>query len=175
MTRGFTAIELLVTIAIVAILAAIAAPNFQPMFERYRLQRAIGEWESAIFFARSESLKRGGNVFIRKTLSGDGCTTDTTADWSCGWYVVYNPTGSSTAASTDIPLQTFNRPNSTFVMLNKSTASLQFNSSGRHSLNLIQIKFTPEHNGDINAIAIVCSSAAGRLLTLKGETDCPGS
>ncbi len=175
MNRGFTAIELLVTIAIVAILAAIAAPNFQPMFERYRLQRAIGEWENAIFFARTEALKRGGNVYIRKTPSGDGCTAGTTDDWSCGWTVVYSPTGSSTPVSTDVSLQTFSRPSNTYVMLDPSGVSLLFNSSGRQRLNLIKTTFTPDKNNSVHAMAIVCSSAAGRLITLKGEIDCPGS
>ena len=37
-SRGFTLIELMVTVAIVAVLAAIAAPSFLPMIERTQNQ-----------------------------------------------------------------------------------------------------------------------------------------
>ena len=37
---GFTAIELLVVVAIVAILTALAAPSFTPLIERWRVRQA---------------------------------------------------------------------------------------------------------------------------------------
>ena len=36
--KGFTAIELMVTVAVLAVLAAIAAPSFKPLFERWQVR-----------------------------------------------------------------------------------------------------------------------------------------
>lgn len=57
--RGFTAIELLVTIAILAVLAALAAPSFTPSLERWRVMQATEQLKSTLYFARSEAIKQG--------------------------------------------------------------------------------------------------------------------
>ena len=62
--RGFTAIELMVTIGIAAILAALAAPSFTGLMERWRVRQAAEGLQSTLYYARSEAIKRGGNVVM---------------------------------------------------------------------------------------------------------------
>jgi type IV fimbrial biogenesis protein FimT len=81
---GFTAIELLVAIAIIAVLAAIAAPSFTPLIERWRVRQVTEELQSTLYFARSEAIKRSG-----------GITIDASAGWDQGWKVTHTQ-GSST-------------------------------------------------------------------------------
>ena len=88
-SRGFTAIELMVTVAILAVLAGLAAPSFNPIIERWRVRQVSEELQSTLYFARSEAVKRGGGIAILRNTSTDGCTisdTDTDA-WNCGWLV----------------------------------------------------------------------------------------
>ena len=63
---GFTAIELLVTVAVVAILAALAAPSFKPLIDRWRVRDALESMQSTLYLARSEAIKRGGRIAIQK-------------------------------------------------------------------------------------------------------------
>jgi len=56
--RGVTLIELLVTIAIVAILAAVAAPNIGPWMEKRKLNDASRNIVSSINLARNEAMNR---------------------------------------------------------------------------------------------------------------------
>ena len=88
--RGFTAVELMVVVAIAAILAAIAMPSFDQMIKRRQMSQDVNDLTATVFFARSEAVKWGGNIRISKYKPA-GCTADdgTDADWSCGWQVEF--------------------------------------------------------------------------------------
>jgi type IV fimbrial biogenesis protein FimT len=63
---GYTLIELMVTIAIVAILASIAIPNFFSYLPKHRLKNAALEIQSTIQKARMEAIK--GNTAVVLTF-----------------------------------------------------------------------------------------------------------
>lgn len=67
---GFTLIELMVTIAILAIASAIAIPNFQPIIENAKHRGIISDINSSIGFARSEAIKRGAPIALRAKVAG---------------------------------------------------------------------------------------------------------
>lgn len=83
--NGYTLIELLVTIAIAAILAAVAVPSFQEIFRSNRLSSQTSDLVAALNLARSEALRRGYRVTICKSSDGSSCTE--AGDWSQGWVV----------------------------------------------------------------------------------------
>jgi len=63
-TSGFTFIELLIVIAIAAILAAIAAPSFRKMNRNMAIRGAADELISDIQFARSEAIRTNQTVTL---------------------------------------------------------------------------------------------------------------
>ncbi len=76
---GFTIIELMVTLAVAAILVALAAPSFRDMVANNRLSGSATELLGSLNLARGEAIKRNGLVTVTAT-SG-------TTDWSGGWTV----------------------------------------------------------------------------------------
>lgn len=80
---GFTLLELMVTVSIMAILAAIAFPSFQSSMRSNRVATTSNELLASLSLARSEGIKttRGGGV----CASADGSNCG--ADWNQGWMV----------------------------------------------------------------------------------------
>jgi type IV fimbrial biogenesis protein FimT len=66
LNAGFTLIELMIVIAIIAIIAALAVPSYQDMLERNRLKEAAESLASDMRFARTEAIKKSKD--LRLTL-----------------------------------------------------------------------------------------------------------
>ena len=83
--RGFTLIELMVAVAMVAILSAVAAPSFSAMMLRSGIRSASSDIGSDLNVARAEAIRVGGRVSLcpRATPTAMTCGTD----WSKGWLV----------------------------------------------------------------------------------------
>lgn len=82
---GFTLIELMVTIAVMAILLAVAAPSFNDVTLNSRLGSYANNFVASANLARSEAIKR--NAVVVMCVSSDGVNCTTTGGWEQGWIV----------------------------------------------------------------------------------------
>lgn len=84
--RGFTLVELLVVLAVAAILLAIAIPGYAFLANASKLAAATNDLMTAVQLARSEAIKRGVRVTVCKS-GGSATACDAAADWQAGWLV----------------------------------------------------------------------------------------
>ncbi len=70
--RGVTALELLVGIAVLAILVGITVPGLGALFERLRLTGVANEMASDLQYARSEAVRRRSPVTLQSLDDGAG-------------------------------------------------------------------------------------------------------
>ena len=99
---GFTLVELLIVVAIVAILLSLAAPTFREMLVKRSVQAAAETLASDMRFARSEALKRSTRTVICRSTDGARCSA-VVGSWSEGWIVYVD--SSSLAVNTLVPSQ----------------------------------------------------------------------
>jgi type IV fimbrial biogenesis protein FimT len=83
---GFTLVELVVTIAVLAILTAVAYPNMTAMINGQRLTSTANELVGALQIARNEAIRRNLRVAFCRTTNGTACATGKAA-WT-QWLVV---------------------------------------------------------------------------------------
>ena len=106
---GFTTTEIVIVIAIVAILAALAGPEMAQMVRRQRVKTATFDLFSSLNLARSEAIKRN-LVITMAPVEGD---------WSKGWRIT-DSNGHPVREQSGWPNLTMTGP-----------GSVRFNSSGR--------------------------------------------
>lgn len=91
---AFTLLELLVTLAVIGVLAALAAPSFSVMVANNRSVSIAQDLASSMRLARSEAIKRGMRVSICASADGVNCA----GDWNNGW-IVFPDAATSDVAS----------------------------------------------------------------------------
>jgi type IV fimbrial biogenesis protein FimT len=90
---GFTLLEMLVSLAVVAVLVKVAVPSLNPVIESVKLSSATNLFVSGLILARGEAIKRNSRVALCKSLDGLSCAAD--GGWEQGWIVFHDANNNS--------------------------------------------------------------------------------
>lgn len=169
--RGFTLIEVMVVVSILAVLIALAAPSFTPMIERWRVRQATEQLQSTLYYARSEAIKRGGQVAIQKLPNNGTCTTaSANAEWDCGWFVCEDTNGNGTCEATEPVLQRYDTPSGIQVTRTAGGANIQLNRWGLVEGIWLGFSLVPLNKGTTDQAARgLCMSQGGRIRIIPPE------
>jgi len=122
--RGFTLIELMVTLAVLAILTMIALPSFRDTIRRNRVNSASNALLADLNYARTEAIDRGQVVTMCPSSNASSCTSGGTS-WGAGWMTYSYPAGAASSnaayAAGNIQLRTATVQNGVSIWAAQST------------------------------------------------------
>lgn len=86
--RGFTLVELMITITVLGILLAIAVPSFTDAVLGSKLGSHANNLLASVYLARGEAIKRNSVVNLCASSNGTSCT----GNWEQGWIILAGST-----------------------------------------------------------------------------------
>lgn len=169
--QGFTLIELIVTMAVFAILVAIAAPSFNAFTDSSRRASEVNNISGTLAYARSEAIKRNSNVSVCARISTVGAETCSAVanDWKYGW-MVFDDTDSDGVLDIGENLLRLFGPISKGSVITETTGNatlaLTFRGSGFITVANSEFKYCGPSNKASNARAIIISKTGRARLSI---------
>lgn len=96
--RGFTLIELMVVIALVAVIVGLAVPSFARLASAAAISSGVNQFLADMRFARSEAVRRGGGVVLCRSDDPESSDAACSASpdiqgWASGWIIFHDRDG----------------------------------------------------------------------------------
>lgn len=174
--RGFNVIELMVAVAVLAVLFSIGVPSFSAMVRNNRVVANTNELVVAFAVARSEALRRGLPVTVcgAADLTGTTCVATGASNWAKGWIVFTDASGTAGVVDgpTDEVLQSFDAVPVGITLTSNSHGFVRFAATGLPAAGAADTVLTIKHNVCTgNNKRTVKITTTGRLNTTKSA--CP--
>ena len=156
--RGFTLIEMMVVIVLMAVMLGLALPGFTGLVERYRAEAMAKALMASISDARAEAARRGVKVTMKQRTGCQG------RDWSCGWDTLV---GSGEA----IEILKRQDPDGRVAIEKSTDGAMSFDSMG-YSTGGGRFLLRPADSADSSKIVAVCLTLGGRMRLVKADGAC---
>ena len=169
--RGFTLLELVVSIAILAVMVGIAAPSMQTLVSGNRVEAVAQSMYSSLMSARSEAVARNQSVFICKSADGTNCVTSNY--WEQGWlvFVDENSNGSKDTGETIISVVSALDSGYTLRTGTPYADKLQYRPDGTVN-DSDTFRLCPPSNDPADGISLILN-ITGRPRGAEGSGTCP--
>lgn len=146
-SRGFSLIELLIGVVILAIIVSAGAPNFMSWMQNSQIRTAAESISSGLQLARAEAVRRNANIHF--TLNG---TANVDSSWTVGCVTTVADLNGDGVADCPAVIQARSGSEGTpNARVASNSASVTFNGLGRSSNstnNALTINITNEAGGD---------------------------
>lgn len=130
-SKGFTLVELMTAVAVIAILSAIAFPSFQGTLRSNRMAATSNQMIGALSLARSEAVKNTRGAGVCASVNGTACDG---SDWTKGWMVWSDINRNGTFDTGDTVLR-YTEGRTDLVATPNQSLTIAFDARGRNRAN----------------------------------------
>jgi type IV fimbrial biogenesis protein FimT len=138
--RGFTLAELLVTLAVGAIVLSLGVPSYTQFTQNARQVRSANDLLSSLHAARDMAVTRNARVTVCPSSSGTDCDS---ADWKSGWIVFVDQDANRAVGAGEVVALTGDELDAMNVSSSEFSQFLIFRPNGR-----IMVNNTRENTGE---------------------------
>lgn len=163
---GLTLVELMMTVAVLAIVTSLAVPGYARLTAANRITTATNELVAAIHYARSEAIRRGQTVVICKSNDGLDCTVGGN-HWESGWIAFVEQNTNNIRDAAEVLLHTWGAAPAGITIRPASAQNniddyLRFNARGIITNISGDVAFNVCSNAPINGRAVMLTSLRPR-------------
>ena len=167
--HGFTVIELMITVALAAVILTLGVPAFQGLMERNQLASNINSFVSSLALARSEAVKRKQTTTVCASNDGSTCITNNSG-YESGWMVFVESVSANGVRENDEEILWVHEALDTNMTLRGNSNfqnNIRFISSGRSNGNG-SVALCKENS--VNKARMIIINTAGRVRLAKNST-----
>jgi type IV fimbrial biogenesis protein FimT len=184
-SKGFTLIELMVTVSILAILLGLAAPSFVDALRRTQARNLGDDFLSTLTYARQQAISTNQCVSVCMVANASAqapiCSTKG-IDWNRGWIVFANPACDNNPIGINADLLQVNNgvgtsgPTMGPTSKTNNPRLISFRPTGQIGLSdARQFNIAPFNGNPISAICVSRTGRARRITSdVIGNDDCDG-
>ena len=170
-TKGFTLLELVVTLAVLAVVLGIGLPAFGPAIERIRVTNTYNVLTTSLMSARATAIARGEPVTVCPSHDGLHCRDDHI--WEDGWIIFLDAQRTGDPAS---PRSILRRIDSIGAHLTlRSTQGrprVRYLSNGRAPGSNVSLRLCGREDERLIGMVVVNNSGRARSQRFDGTTSC---
>lgn len=171
--RGFTLIELMVAITVMAVLLGLAVPSFNEATLGSKLGSYANNFVASTNLARSEAIKRNVKVTLCATADGSSCASS--GGWEQGWIIKCKTTNNTTCDATGSDWIVIHRQQALGSGLKMTdvadTRSMEFDPAGVGATpaTVTLCRATPSVGGQERVISVTATGRASVRKTTTGS------
>ena len=152
--------ELMITVALIGITAAIAVPNFKSFIDNNKVKKAAMQLQSGLMYARSEAVKRNSTIYLKPD-------SDSSSGWVDGWSVTtVDKTHDACLSDAENCLKII--PAISGISVNSAATEIEYNKQGRTSSAAFEFC-----DNDNKAIKLTVSISSTGAPSIKQDGACP--
>lgn len=169
--RGFSLLELMITLSVAAILLVVALPSFRDLMHRSRVSSASNELLASLSYARTEAVSRGQMVSMCASTDGTSCVASKMME--PGWIIYTYPAGAASAgknynSSKDLLLRATTARSGVSIR-SASTSVITFGQQGQLKPSTPLVFVSCYRVGEGTAAGVSTAQAPGARLDVLGS------
>lgn len=172
-TSGFTLIELMTTLAVLAVVLAIGMPAMASIRKRAQASAALNQLTTSLATARIMAVSKNRSVTLCPSSDGSTCRTD--LNWGAGWIIYLDPAREAQPASSDLVMQRMDAPKGVSIRSTVGRHRVRYLPDGMSSGTNVSLSLCSTTDKQLIGRVVINNAGRARSEKPTSATACPYS
>lgn len=160
---GFTLMEMLTVLGLLATLVSVATPWLQQWIWRLQVETVVQSWSADLQAARLQALRSGQALRLQRSSQCQSAPLDN-GDWRCGWQLLKTHSTNPTVLVNTV------LAGEVLVNISPAQNNLDINALGEPVAGGLRVVVQAKRSQSASLVRAICINTAGRLRVVSGGT-----